>query len=47
VINSIARDISLVKIYRGTMPFIVSDLIRLTILSAFPIISLVLPRLLD
>jgi len=43
VINSIARDISLVKIYRGTMPFIVSDLIRLTILSAFPIISLVVP----
>jgi len=47
VINSIARDISLVKIYRGTMPFIVADLIRLTILSAFPIVSLVLPRLLD
>jgi TRAP-type C4-dicarboxylate transport system permease large subunit len=47
VINSIARDISLVKIYRGTMPFIVSDLVRLAILAAFPAISLVLPRLLD
>jgi hypothetical protein len=40
-INSIARDISLIKIYRGTMPFIASDLIRLVI----PGISLFLPRL--
>ncbi|MCU0805567.1 MAG: TRAP transporter large permease [Burkholderiales bacterium] len=47
VINSIARDISLVRIYRGTMPFIVSDLVRLAILAAFPAISLLLPRLLD
>ncbi len=46
VINSIARDISLVKIYRGTLPFIASDLVRLAILAAFPAISLALPRLL-
>jgi C4-dicarboxylate transporter, DctM subunit len=44
VINSIARDISLIKIYRGTMPFIASDMIRLVILCAFPAISLFLPR---
>ena len=44
VINSIARDISLVAIYRGVMPFIVADILRLIILCAFPWISLVLPR---
>ena len=47
VINSIARDISLVRIYRGTMPFIVVDLIRLVILCAFPAISLFLPSSMD
>lgn len=46
VINSIARDISLVRIYRGVMPLIVTDLVRLVLLCAFPAISLALPRLL-
>ena len=44
VINSIARDVSLVSIYRGVMPFIAADIVRLVILCAFPAISLVLPR---
>ncbi len=44
VLNSIARDISLPRIYAGTMPFIASDLIRLLVLCAFPVISLWLPR---
>ncbi len=44
VINSIARDISLPSIYRGVMPFIAADIVRLAILCAFPWISLVLPR---
>ena len=43
VINSIARDISLTKIYKGTMPFIAVDVFRLVILCAFPVISLWLP----
>ncbi len=43
VINSIARDITLSKIYRGTMPFIAIDVVRLVILCAFPAISLWLP----
>ena len=43
VINSIARDISLTRIYKGTMPFIAVDLIRLVLLCAFPVISLWLP----
>ena len=47
VINSIARDISLPRIYRGVMPFIASDIIRLVILCAFPAISLLLPNAMD
>jgi len=43
VINSIARDISLPKIYKGTMPFIMVDVLRLVLLCAFPAISLWLP----
>ncbi len=44
VINSIARDIPLGRIYRGTMPFIVVDLVRLVLLCAFPMIALWLPK---
>ena len=45
VINSIARDIPLGRIYRGTMPFIGVDLVRLVVLCAFPGLSLWLPGL--
>jgi TRAP-type C4-dicarboxylate transport system permease large subunit len=45
VINSIARDVPLGKIYRGVMPFIAVDIFRLVILCAFPSISLWLPNL--
>jgi C4-dicarboxylate transporter, DctM subunit len=47
VISSIARDIPLQKIYKGVMPFIASDLVRLGILCAFPAISLALPNAMD
>ncbi|TFZ07188.1 TRAP transporter large permease [Ramlibacter henchirensis] len=43
VINSIARDVTLGRIYRGTMPFITVDVLRLVILCAFPALSLWLP----
>ena len=43
VINSIARDVKLGQIYRGTMPFIAVDVVRLVILCAFPALSLWLP----
>jgi C4-dicarboxylate transporter, DctM subunit len=45
VINSIKRDIGIGAIYRGVSPFIVSDLIRLAILCAFPALSTWLPKL--
>ena len=43
VINSIARDITLGRIYRGTAPFIAVDVLRLLVLCAFPSLSLWLP----
>lgn len=47
VINSIARDVPLGRIYAGTMPFIAIDIVRLVLLCAFPILSLWLPGTLD
>jgi tripartite ATP-independent transporter DctM subunit len=47
VINSIARDIPLGRIYRGTYPFIGMDIARLILLCAFPGLSLWLPGLID
>ena len=47
VINSIARDVTLGRIYKGTMPFIAVDVVRLVILCAFPAISLWLPGLIS
>lgn len=44
VIKSIARDVSLVTIFRGVMPFVVTDIARLIILIAFPAIVLFLPQ---
>ena len=46
VINSMAREISLGQTYRGVVPFVASDLVRTAILTAFPVISLFLVRLL-
>lgn len=43
VINSIARDVSLVTIFRGVMPFVLTDIIRLIMLIAFPTLVLFLP----
>ena len=47
VINSIARDVPLVDIYKGTMPFIAVDVVRLLILCAFPILSTWLPSFIE
>ena len=47
VINSIARDIPLGRIYRGCMPFIASDVVRLIVLCAFPGLALWLPGFVD
>ncbi len=44
VINAIARDTSLVTIFRGVMPFVAVDILRLAIIVALPGIVLWLPH---
>jgi C4-dicarboxylate transporter, DctM subunit len=43
VIKSVIDDVKISTIFYGVMPFIITDLIRLMILIAFPIIALWLP----
>ena len=45
VIKSLFREIPMRTVFIGVMPFVAMDLIRLTLLIAFPMIALVLPRL--
>jgi C4-dicarboxylate transporter, DctM subunit len=44
IINRLAKDVPLVETFKGVMPFLASDLIRIVMLLAFPSISLVLVR---
>lgn len=43
VINSVIKDVSLSTIFYGVTPFVITDIIRLAILIAFPILSTFLP----
>jgi C4-dicarboxylate transporter, DctM subunit len=43
VIKSVIKDVTFATIFKGVLPFIVTDLLRLVILVAFPIIALYLP----
>jgi len=36
VIKSVAPDIPIGQIFRGVMPFVISDIVRLAVLIAFP-----------
>jgi tripartite ATP-independent transporter DctM subunit len=47
VINSLARDVPMSETYKGVMPFLASDLIRLAFLIGFPAITLYLVRLMN
>lgn len=40
VINKLAKDVPLAESFRGVLPFVASDLIRVVILTAFPAITL-------
>ena len=44
VIKSVVKDVSFSTIFRGVIPFVVTDLIRLVILIAFPMLALWLPH---
>lgn len=47
VVSSIARDVPLFTIYRGVLPFLTADLMRLSLVLIFPSLALVLVRLLN
>jgi len=42
IINRLARDVPLVETFKGVMPFLVSDFVRIAMLLMFPSIALVL-----
>jgi tripartite ATP-independent transporter DctM subunit len=44
VIKSVIEDVKISTIFYGVMPFIITDLFRLAIIIAFPIIALFLPN---
>ncbi len=43
VIKSVVRDVNLSTIFKGVAPFVLTDILRLIVLIAFPIISTFLP----
>lgn len=47
IINSMARDIPMRETFKGVMPFLGTELVRVTLLILFPVITLSLPRLLQ
>jgi tripartite ATP-independent transporter DctM subunit len=46
IINSLARDVPMAETFKGVVPFLISDAVRITLLVFFPILSLWLVRLL-
>jgi TRAP-type C4-dicarboxylate transport system permease large subunit len=46
VINSLAQDVPMRQTFAGVMPFFFAELLRVTLLVAFPAITLFLPHLL-
>lgn len=44
VVNKMARDVSLMETYRGVLPFLISDLLRIGLLVAVPALSLILVK---
>lgn len=46
VVSSLARDVPILRTYKGVAPFLLTDLLRLGLCVAFPVLSLWLVRLL-
>jgi C4-dicarboxylate transporter DctM subunit len=44
IINRLAKDVPLVETFKGVMPFLASDFVRIALLLTFPVISLWLVR---
>ena len=47
IINAMARDVPMMDTFRGVVPFLVSDAVRVALLIAVPAITLALPRWLN
>jgi tripartite ATP-independent transporter DctM subunit len=47
VINSLARDVPMMETFKGVVPFLISDFLRVALLFLFPVITLALVRLLS
>jgi TRAP-type C4-dicarboxylate transport system permease large subunit len=47
VVNGMARDVPLSESFRGVLPFLVSDLIRIVLMLAFPGIALWLVKFMN
>jgi tripartite ATP-independent transporter DctM subunit len=45
VLSAMLPEVTTTTIFRGTMPFFAADVLRLAVLVAFPVVSLILPRL--
>jgi TRAP-type C4-dicarboxylate transport system permease large subunit len=45
VINSMARDVPMLETFKGVIPFLLSDAVRVGFIIVFPILTLALPRL--
>jgi tripartite ATP-independent transporter DctM subunit len=46
IINSIAGDVPMAETFRGVVPFLISDAVRITLIVFFPVLSLALVKLL-
>jgi TRAP-type C4-dicarboxylate transport system permease large subunit len=46
VINSLAKDVPMLDTFRGVLPFLASDAVRVTLIVLIPQLSLFLPWLL-
>jgi tripartite ATP-independent transporter DctM subunit len=47
VVSAIARDVPIAATYRGVLPFVAADIVRLAILALFPALSLMMVRWLN
>jgi tripartite ATP-independent transporter DctM subunit len=45
VVSSIAKKVPITAIYRGVLPFVLADIIRLALVTAFPVLALLLVRI--
>ena len=45
VINSLAKDVPMIDTFRGVTPFLMADMVRVTLIVIFPMLSLFLPHL--